>query len=196
MRQRARGRGRLVRVLRLAGLALTAALGSGCTGLPSGVKPVEGFELPRYLGHWYEIARLDHSFERGLTHVSATYTRRKDGGIRVVNRGYDPAAGKWREAVGKAYPIGQAGQGRLKVSFFGPFYSSYNIIALGPDKPASSGAPYRYAMVCGPNRSYLWILARSPRLDAATYGRLIEKARALAFDTDALIRVDQAVGGD
>jgi len=185
-----------MRVLRIAGLALAAVLAAGCTGLPSGVEPVDGFELPRYLGQWYEIARLDHSFERGLSRVTATYTRRPDGGIRVVNRGYDAATGQWREAVGKAYPIGRPGQARLKVSFFGPFYSGYNIIALGPREPDGPDTPYRYALVCGPNRSYLWILARRPRLDAATYGHLIQQAKALAFDTDSLIRVEQTPSGD
>jgi len=175
--------------LRLTLVCLLTLAAAGCTGLPPGVKAVDDFDVHRYLGRWYEIARLDHSFERGLSRVTATYTLRKDDGIRVVNRGYDAAAGEWREAVGKAYLIGKPGQGRLKVSFFGPFYSSYNIIALGGQ--ASQG-PYTYAVVCGPNRSYLWILARRPYLDASTLARLTEQARALAFDTDALIHVDQA----
>ncbi len=166
--------------------ALLAALFgmlAGCTGVPDGVVVVEGFELDRYLGRWYEIARLDHRFERGLTSVTATYSRRDDGGVQVVNRGFDEAAGEWQEAVGKAYFVGAEDVGRLKVSFFGPFYGGYNVIAL--DK-----AGYRYAMVAGPDRSYLWILAREPALDAATLETLVAEARRLGFPADELIYVD------
>ena len=181
--------------LRLALVSLLSLAATGCTGLPPGVKAVDDFDVQRYLGRWYEIARLDHSFERGLSRVTATYELRKDGGIRVVNRGYDAAADEWREAVGKAYLIGKPGEARLKVSFFGPFYSGYNIIALGGQDGRSEG-PYPYAMVCGPNRSYLWILARRPHLDASTLARLTERARALAFDTERLLYVEQAPAAD
>ncbi|MDX1498857.1 MAG: lipocalin family protein [Woeseiaceae bacterium] len=162
-------------------LTLAWMLG-GCTGVPDGVEVVDGFELERYLGRWYEIARLDHRFERGLTSVTATYSRRDDGGVRVVNRGFDEREGEWAEAVGKAYFVGAEDVGRLKVSFFGPFYGGYNVIAL--DK-----AGYRYAMVAGPDRSYLWILAREPALDAATLERLVADARRLGFPVDELIYV-------
>jgi apolipoprotein D and lipocalin family protein len=150
--------------------------------MPDRVTPVTDFELSRYLGQWYEIARLDHGFERGLENVTAHYSPRPDGGIRVVNRGFDAARGEWKEAEGRAYFIDDAHTGRLKVSFFGPFYGSYNIIEL--DRSA-----YRYALVCGPDLSYLWILARDPALDPAIVDRLVARARALGFDTDRLIRV-------
>lgn len=153
-----------------------------CVGIPEKASPVDGFERDRYLGTWYEIARLDHSFERGLEKVSAEYSLRDDGGIRVVNRGYDPARRQWKEAIGKAYALGDPTVGRLKVSFWGPFYSSYNIIAL-------DAQDYGYAMVCGPNTSYLWILARKPQLDESTKMQLIGKAQALGFETDKLIHV-------
>lgn len=180
------------------GVSLAAMLLAGCTGVPPGVTVVDGFKLDRYLGGWYEIARLDHSFERGLSRVSAHYSRRADGGIRVVNRGYDAASGTWKQAVGKAYFLGASDRGRLKVSFFGPFYSSYNIIALDNARPPAGhdARPYRWALVCGPDRSYLWILARTPHLDAATLGRLLARARALGFDTDRLIFVDQGGGAE
>lgn len=165
-----------------AALATLLLLGA-CTGVPGGVEPVSGFELERYLGTWYEIARLDHRFERGLTRVTATYSRRDDGGVTVVNRGYDAAAGEWSEAVGRAYPIGEPGAGRLKVSFFGPFYGGYNIVALDPD--------YRFAMVSGPTRDYLWILARTPSLAAPLLQRLVDQAAALGFPVGSLIYVDQ-----
>lgn len=157
---------------------------AGCVTLPDGVHPVQEFDLSRYLGHWYEIARLDHSFERGLTHVTADYSLRDDGRVRVVNRGYRPEEGRWETAEGVAEFVGPPDVGRLKVSFFGPFYGAYTIIAL--DK-----AHYDTALVCGPDRSYLWILARQPRLDPAVYQALVTRARALGFPVDELIRVDQ-----
>lgn len=155
---------------------------TGCLGLPEGVTPVENFQLERYLGKWYEIARLDHSFERGLSSVSAEYRLRPDGGVRVINRGYSEADMKWRQAEGKAYFVNRPDSGFLKVSFFGPFYGSYVILDLDRDH-------YSYALVCGPDKTYLWILARSPKLDDAVKKRLIEKASALGFDTDKLIDV-------
>lgn len=149
------------------------------TDLPDGIEPVQDFELPRYLGKWYEIARLDHSFERGLEQVTAEYQRRNDGGVRVINRGYNPEKDSWEEAEGKAYFIDSETVGRLKVSFFGPFYGGYNIFELDEN--------YEYAMVAGPDRSYLWILARTPTLDEERLTRLVERADALGFDTDELI---------
>ena len=159
---------------------------TGCAGTPENVAPVRGFEVERYLGRWYEIARLDHAFERGLEQVTAEYSRRDDGGLRVVNRGYDSARQRWNEAEGKAYFTGARDVGSLKVSFFGPFYGGYNIIELDHED-------YDYALVAGPNRSYLWILARQPDLDVAITQRLVAKASELGFDTDALIFVEHPV---
>ncbi|MCQ8127533.1 lipocalin family protein [Methylomonas rivi] len=153
---------------------------AACTGIPEGVEPVTGFELSRYLGTWHEIARLDHGFERGLTQVTAEYSLREDGGVKVLNSGYNAEEQQRQTAEGKAYFIGRPDEGRLKVSFFGPFYGAYNIIAL--DKAA-----YRYAMIAGPNTDYLWILARSPSLDGAVVQSLVEKARGLGFPTQDLI---------
>ncbi|WP_031434139.1 lipocalin family protein [Methylomarinum vadi] len=154
----------------------------GCTGIPDGVEAVDGFNVSRYLGKWYEIARLDHPFERNLTAVTAEYSLRQDGGITVVNSGYDPVKQKRVSVEGKAYLIETPEQGRLKVSFFGPFYASYNIIAL--DKQ-----DYRYAMVTGPNLDYLWILSRTPQLDEAVLAGLKTQARQLGFAVDELIYV-------
>ena len=156
---------------------------SACAGLPEGIKPVSGFELPRYLGKWYEIARLDHSFERGLSKISAEYSMREDGGVRVLNRGFNVKEKVWDEAEGKAYFVADANTGALKVSFFGPFYGGYNIIELDKDG-------YQYALVAGPNLSYLWILARTPDLDAAIVDSLLAKAETLGFATDKLIFVE------
>lgn len=162
---------------------LTVAFQSGCTGIPDGVQAVTGFELDRYLGTWYEVARLDHSFERGMSNVTANYSMRDDGGVRVINRGYKTAKSEWDEATGKAYLVGDANVGRLKVSFFGPFYGGYNIIEL--DK-----SHYEYALIAGPDRGYLWILARSPILEQNVLSTLVKKARDLNFPTDELIYVD------
>jgi len=160
---------------------LTLAL-AGCTGIPDGIEPVDDFQLDRYLGTWYEIARLNHRFERGLSNVTAQYSMREDGGVRVVNRGYRAEEGKWEEADGKAFFVDDSDVGRLKVSFFGPFYGAYNVFELDDD--------YQYAMVVGPNRSYLWILARQPRLPPSTLAELKTKASDLGFDPSELIMVE------
>ena len=154
---------------------------SGCTGIPDGVTPVSGFKVDRYLGTWYEIVRLDHSFERGLVDVSATYQTRTDGGIDVLNRGYDPAKKAWRDAKGIAYFLGPADKASLKVSFFGPFYGGYHVMALDPD--------YRWAMVAGPTHNYFWILARQPDLPDGVLDKLLQTARNAGFDLSGLIRV-------
>lgn len=164
-------------------LTLAFLLLAGCVAPPAGITPVGDFQIERYLGKWYEIARLDHSFERGLTRVSATYSLRPDGGVAVVNQGYLPQERRWKKAVGKAYFAQTPDLGHLKVSFFGPFYGAYVVFALDHEN-------YRYALVCGPDRSYLWLLARTPRLEPAIQAALIAEAAALGFDTDGLIFVD------
>lgn len=150
---------------------------------PKDVKIVDNFQLPRYLGTWYEIARLDHSFERGLDHVTANYTPRDDGGVKVINRGYNARKQQWKESIGKAYFIGSPQLASLKVSFFGPFYGGYNIIELDDD--------YSYALVSGPNRDYLWILSRTPTLSADVREKLLSVAKDYGFPIDKLIWVKQ-----
>jgi apolipoprotein D and lipocalin family protein len=160
-------------------LALTC---TGCVGIPDGLTPVENFQLEKYMGRWYEIARLDHSFERGLTNVTAEYSLRQDGTVRVFNRGYSEKDNRWKEAEGKASFVNQTDRGFLKVSFFGPFYGSYIIFDLDYEN-------YSYALVCGPDRSYFWLLARNPHIDGDLKKRLIAKAAASGFATDKLISV-------
>jgi len=157
---------------------------TGCVGLPENVKPVENFQLDRYLGTWYEIARLDHSFERGLSRVSANYTLREGGGVKVVNRGFSAEKNLWKEVEGKAFFVEGSDQGFLKVSFFGPFYGAYVVFELDQDD-------YRYALVSGPNTSYLWLLARTPQIDEKLKADLVAKAAARGFDTSRLIFVEQ-----
>ncbi|MGA9573496.1 MAG: lipocalin family protein [Lysobacterales bacterium] len=160
---------------------------SGCLGIPEGVRPVKDFDLQKYLGTWYEIARMDHSFERGLSNVTAEYSLREDGGVRVLNRGYDASKGKWKEAEGKAFFVDDSSVGQLKVSFFGPFYASYNVIAL--DKEA-----YQWSLVVGPDTDYMWILSRTPHLDEAIVNELIAQAKSHGFKTEELIFVNQDNG--
>lgn len=156
----------------------------GCLGMPRGIEPVDGFDLQRYLGTWYEIARLDHSFERGLENVSAEYSLRDDGGVRVINRGFSKAKNKWKEAEGKAYFVKGQDLGYLKVSFFGPFYGSYVVFELDKEN-------YQYAFVASSNSSYLWLLARTPSVDQELIDRFVKQATALGFAADRLIFVAQ-----
>jgi apolipoprotein D and lipocalin family protein len=169
-------------------IALTFIL-AGCLGMPDEVTPVTGFEADRYLGKWYEIARLDHNFERGLTDISAQYSRREDGGIKVVNRGYSPEDEEWQQVEGKAYFVGPADEAYLKVSFFGPFYGSYVVFGLDREN-------YRHAFVSGPSHSYLWLLSRSPTLEPAVVERFEREAKRRGFDTDGLIFVEHSRAAD
>jgi len=172
----------LHRFIHLAAALMVFTFIAGCTGVPEGVEPVTDFDGERYLGKWYEIARLDHSFERGLSKVSATYSKRDDGGIKVINRGFNEESGEWSEAEGRAYFTQAPDVGALKVSFFGPFYGAYNVIALDKD--------YQWALVCGNNRDYLWILARQPSLTDEILSTLLDTAKTKGFATDKLIFVD------
>jgi apolipoprotein D and lipocalin family protein len=165
-------------------LILLALLFTGCMGIPENVKPVDNFRVEKYLGRWYEIARLDHSFEKGLTQVTADYSLRHDGGLKVINRGYSVRQNKWKEAEGKAYFVRGSDHGYLKVSFFGPFYGAYIVFELDREN-------YQYSLVCGPNKSYLWLLARSPTIKEDIKNALIAKATALGFDIGKLIYVNQ-----
>ena len=165
-------------------LFLSVLVLAGCVGRPENIVPVNNFDTTRYLGKWYEIARLDHLFERGLSHVTADYSLRQDGGLKVLNRGYKEADAKWKEAEGKAYFVDKKDVGYLKVSFFGPFYGSYIVFDLDQQD-------YSYSMISGPDKSYLWLLSRTPTMDPALQQRLIEKARGLGFDTSKLIYVKQ-----
>jgi apolipoprotein D and lipocalin family protein len=154
-----------------------------CTGVPDGLEPVKDFELERYLGKWYEIARLDHKFERDMSNVSAVYTTNDSGGITVINRGYNVKNGKWKSIKGVARPAGDENLGSLEVSFFRPFYGSYNIIAL--DRQG-----YRNAMIVGPSRSYFWILFRDKKMDEALINDLVTKAAGMGIDVERLIYVE------
>lgn len=161
-----------------------------CTDDQLEIKVVDDIDANQYLGTWYEVARLDHSFERGLQNVTANYIQHADGKIKVINRGFNAKKNEWKEAEGKAYfeePAHKDGTntGKLKVSFFGPFYAPYHIIDL--DKPY-----YNYAMVTS-GKDYLWILSRTPQLAYPIKQHLVARAKELGFETEKLIYVPQTV---
>ena len=143
---------------------------------------MQGFEASRYAGRWYEIMRLDHSFERGMSNVQAEYVLRDNGEVGVVNRGYVDARQEWESVDGRARFVDTPSVGHLKVSFFGPFFGAYVIFELDTEN-------YQYSLVAGPNRNYLWLLARTPAPDPTVIKTLLARAHAAGFDTDALIRV-------
>ena len=170
----------------LTAMLVTALLGlTACsTTLPEGMSAVTPFDIHRYQGKWYEIARLDHSFERGLSDVSASYRQQPDGSVEVINRGYDSKRNDWRQALGRALLTGDTKRASLKVSFFGPFYGGYHVMALDQQN-------YQWAMVVGPDRDYLWILAREKRLQEGVRAHLLHEAGAAGIDTQKPIWVEQ-----
>lgn len=173
---------RITRVLFAGVIAMTLVACS--TAPPEGLTSVTPFDVKRYLGKWYEIARLDHSFERGLSDVSATYTLKPDGSLEVINRGFNVKKDAWKSATGRALFTGSPNQGSLKVSFFGPFYGGYHVLALDQ-------TGYQWALVAGPDRDYLWILARTKSLAPDIRDQLVAQAKQMGFATDKLIWVEQ-----
>ena len=167
-------------------LVMVALLGlAACsTAPPQGITAVTPFDVKRYEGQWFEVARMDHSFERGMSDVSARYRVQADGSVQVINRGFDVQKNDWKEAVGRALFTGDPTTASLKVSFFGPFYGGYHVVAL--DQQA-----YQWAMVVGPDRDYVWILARDKQLSPAVREPLLAQAKALGIAVDKLIWVAQ-----
>ena len=164
-------------------LIITLTLAACSTAPPEGIRPVTSFDLNRYLGQWYEIARLDHVFERGMSDISAIYQLQDDGSVKVINRCYNTQRQVWKEAIGRALFVGDSDTASLKVSFFGPFYGGYHVIALDQES-------YRWSLVSGPDRDYLWILSREKTLPVEVREQLVSQAQALGFATDKLIWVE------
>lgn len=173
----------LVCTVGLAALAGAAIYANRNPRIPEGIHPVDDFDLDRYLGKWYELARIDHSFERGLQRTQAEYSRNADGSIQVTNRGYNAKRGEWKISHGKAKPTVAPDVAALKVSFFGPFYGGYNVVALDAD--------YQWAMVIGSSLDYFWILSRKPALPDGVEDRLMHQARMLGIDTQKILWVHQ-----
>lgn len=157
---------------------------SACTGVPQDIEPVTGFDQQRYLGTWYEIARLDHSFEEGLSRVTANYSLNDDGSIKVINRGYNAEEGQWQEAEDRAVFVGDSDVGHLKVSFFGPFYASYVVFELD--------SQYATAYITGYKRDYLWLMSRTPEVNGQALATFKTRAVAEGFDLTELIMVEHA----
>ena len=154
-------------------------LNSCKSGIPDGAVPVKNFVAEKYLGKWYEIARFDFRFERGLDNTTAEYSLNSDGSIKVVNRGYKTAENEWKEAVGEARFLEDSSTGRLKVSFFKPFWGAYNIISIDGD--------YEYALVAGDNLKYLWILSREKTIPDDIREKYLSLAKKLGYKTENMI---------
>lgn len=154
-----------------------------CASIPEGITPVEDFSLESYLGTWYEIARFDFRFEKDLSHVTATYSLNEDGTVKVVNTGYNTKKDKWQEALGKARFRGDNTVRALEVSFFGPFYTGYNVLKIDQE--------YTTALVGGKNFDYLWILSRTPEISEEVKQEYLEYAQALGYDVSNLVWVEQ-----
>jgi apolipoprotein D and lipocalin family protein len=164
-------------------VACLALFMTACATMPKGASPVSAFDKARYLGKWYEIARYDFAFEKGLDHTTANYALRGDGYIEVVNRGRDIKSGQDKEARGRARFRGPDNVGELEVSFFGPFFAAYNVIALEGD--------YSCALVAGSSTKYLWFLSREPTMPEPVKERFLAIAAGLGYDTGKLVWVDQ-----
>lgn len=152
-----------------------------CKTIPKKAVAVKPFDKEKYLGKWYEIARLDFKFEKNLNNTTAEYSLKDDGKIKVVNKGYNTKKDKWQEAEGKAKFVGDSNVAMLKVSFFGPFYAGYNVIAIDKD--------YKYALIAGRNLDYLWILSRETTIPDSIKNDYLKIAQDIGYKTDELIWV-------
>lgn len=163
-------------------IGLVALLNS-CASIPKNAKPVKNFDLDRYLGTWYEIARFDFRFEKDLDNVSAQYSLNKKGNVTVLNSGYNYKKAEWKKADGLAKFRGNKDVAGLKVSFFGPFYTGYNVVALDES--------YQYALIAGKNLDYLWILSRTKSIPEEIKSNYLRIAEEIGYDTSKLIWVKQ-----
>lgn len=161
-------------------IVVSSVLLNSCKqGMPQGAVPVKNFNAEKYLGKWYEIARFDFMFEKGLDHTTAEYSLNPDGSIKVVNRGYKTAEKKWNEAVGAARFIDDKSSGRLKVSFFKPIWGAYNILSIDGD--------YQYVLVAGDNLKYLWILSREKTIPRDIREKYLSLAKKLGYKTQNMV---------
>lgn len=154
---------------------------NSCAAVPENAVPVRNFDVSRYLGTWYEIARFDYRFEKNLDNVSAQYSLDKNGNVKVLNSGYNLKKKEWKKADGLAKFRGDKDIAALKVSFFGPFYSGYNVVALDEN--------YQYALIAGKDLDYLWILSRTKNIPGEIKARYLNLAKDIGYDTSELIWV-------
>lgn len=166
-------------------LMLLAAVAAGTTlynmlkPVKSNVAVVQGFQKDNYLGEWYEIARMDFYWEKNLKNVRASYTLNDDSSIQVNNQGYDMVKAKNKQSIGKAKFVRSEEEGALKVSFFGPFYSGYNVVMVDED--------YRYALVFGENLDYMWILSRDKTMPDDVKQKYLDYAKRSGYAIDKLV---------
>ncbi|HNQ20706.1 MAG: Outer membrane lipoprotein Blc precursor [Bacteroidetes bacterium ADurb.Bin035] len=151
--------------------------------IPEGAQAYRPFDLEKYLGKWYEIARIDFKYESGLINTTAEYSLNKNGTVKVLNRGYDTLKNKWQEAIGKAKLVNENDIAMLKVSFFGPFYSGYNVISIDSN--------YNYALVIGESLDYLWILSRQPYIPDNIKLHYLTIAKKIGYDTNKILWISQ-----
>lgn len=159
----------------------TALLTQSCKTIPQGVVAVDDFEVDKYLGRWYEIARFDFKHERNMNNVTANYSLKPNGTIRVENRGYDTTKSKWKESIGVAKFAEDEHMGMLRVSFFRPFYSGYNVVKIDPE--------YQHALVIGESKKYMWILSRTPNMPKDVLQSYVEHAKSLGLKVENLVYV-------
>ena len=157
------------------------ALISSCASIPKNASPVQNFDINKYLGNWYEIARFDFRFEKDLDNVMAQYSLNDKMNVNVINSGYNFKKEKWVSAEGVAKFRGDKNTAALKVSFFGPFYSGYNVIALDDN--------YKYALVAGKDLNYIWILSREKSIPENIKTEYLNIAQEIGYDTSKLIWV-------
>lgn len=152
--------------------------------IPKKAKAIEHFILEKYLGKWYEVARIDFKFEKNLNNTTAEYSLNENGSVKVLNQGYNYVDKKWTSSEGKAKFRGEESVAELKVSFFGPFYSGYNVIAIDKD--------YQFALVAGKNLDYLWILSREPKIPLHIKEEYLKIAKQVGYDVNRLIWVEHS----
>lgn len=152
---------------------------NSCATIPKGAVAIKPFDKEKYLGKWYEIARLDFKYEKNLNNTTAEYTLNENETIKVDNKGYNTVKGKFEQAIGKAKFVGEDNIAMLKVSFFGPFYSGYNVIAIDSD--------YKYALVSGVSLKYLWILSRETNIPDDIKDKYLKIAEGIGYNTNNLL---------
>lgn len=151
--------------------------------IPKGAKAIQDFNPERFLGTWYEVARLDYKWERNLDNVNATYSLKPDGSIKVDNKGFDYTENKWKGKIGEARFVHSSTEARLKVSFFKPFWAGYNVVDIDEE--------YKYALVFGNDLCYMWILSKEKAIPEKYKERFLKKAQETGYDTSKLIWVKQ-----
>jgi apolipoprotein D and lipocalin family protein len=175
----------LPRILMALAVILLPGTSATASAQPSELPPlrtVAQVDLSRYLGRWYEIARLPNSFQKKCLNSRADYALRDDGDITVLNSCQDTQDGRLRQSKGRAWVVDPATNARLKVSFFWPFRGDYWIIELGNE--------YEYAVVGTPNRRYFWILSREQTMDSSLYEAILQRAGQQGFDTGAVLKAE------